>query len=156
MCLWMKSGGGRCQYRELTVWMKGCGRRREGGSKLGMVGCVPSLSRHETPVGREVGDRKQRGFFLGVPDSGRRTPVWPSCTSCSTLRPRRLAREEPPRCCCMRQAAVQDTGDRKKEKNRPKWMSEEADVPPRLGSLWESLACPVWSLWMPLRMCNLS
>lgn len=55
--------------------------------------------------------KKERKLWL--PDSGRRIQVWPSCTSCSTPRPRRRAHEEPPRCCCMRQPGVQDTDGRK-------------------------------------------
>lgn len=58
--------------------------------------------------------------------------------------PRHLARGERPRCCCMRQPGVQDTGDGKKKKT----VSQNEcvggkDVPPRLGSMWTSLACPV-------------
>lgn len=121
-----------------------------GVSKQGLVGGAPCLSWKKRPVRRWRGAGEwSRGALLWVPDSGRRTPVSPSCTSCSTLRPRRLAREERPRCCCMRQPGVQDTGDRKKKKIRQNECEGEADMPPRLGSMWTSLACPVRCCWMP-------
>lgn len=79
-----------------------------------------------------------------VPDSGRRTPVLSSCTSCSTQEPHRLAREGRPHCCCMRRPGAQDTNDRKGRNDQNEQGEGKADVPPRPGSMWLKFTCHVW------------
>ncbi len=49
------------------------------------------------------------GRCVCIPDSGRHTPVWSSCISCSRLKPLHQAHAGLPHCCYKRQPATLDT-----------------------------------------------
>lgn len=61
-----------------------------------------------------------------LPDSGRRTLVWFSWTSCSKPRPLHLVHGEHPHCCCRKRPSARGTGwKRSPEWIRPRWQHKE-------------------------------